>query len=65
LAVWPIVQLKDMPDNLTDKLTISEIGDAVSGAVKPLSAGVAIFSWNQEIEKGKVERVSEILRGIS
>jgi hypothetical protein len=54
-----------MPDNLTDKLTISEIGDAVSGAVKPLSAGVAIFSWNQEIEKGKVERVSEILRGIS
>lgn len=63
--ILPIIQLKDMPDKLVDKLTISEIGGTVKEAIKPPSTGVAIFSWDQAIEKGKLQGVSEILRGIS
>lgn len=63
--ILPIIQLKDMPDKLVDKLSIPEIGAAIRGAIKPPSVGVAIFSWDQAIEKKKLEEVSEILKGIS
>lgn len=60
--ILPIIQLKDMPDELLDTLSINEISEAVSEAARPPSAGVAVFSWDQTIEKGKLEGVSKILR---
>jgi len=63
--VLPIIQLKDMPDELEDRLSINEIDQAVQEALTPPSIGVAVFSWDQTIEKAKVESVSRILRNIS
>lgn len=62
--IIPLIQLKDMPDELPDKLTLEEIGQEVDEAIKPPSAGVAVFSWDQTIEKGKLDEVSRILRKI-
>jgi len=60
--VLPIIQLKDMPDDLDDKLTIDEFGKAVNASVAPPSGGVAVFSWDQAIEKDKLASASKILR---
>lgn len=62
--ILPVIQLKDMPDTLPDKLTLDEISQAVREALKPPSIGVAVFSWDQTIEKGRLDRVSRILRKI-
>ncbi len=62
--IIPIIQLKDMPDELPDKLTLKEIGQEVEEAMKSPSVGVAVFSWDQTIEKGKLYGVSRILRKI-
>ncbi|MCH7729970.1 hypothetical protein IID21_00410 [Patescibacteria group bacterium] len=62
--IIPIIQLKDMPDELPDKLTLKEIEQEVDEATKSPSAGVAVFSWDQTIEKGRLDRVSRILRKI-
>jgi len=62
--IIPIVQLKDMPDYLEDKLTVNEIQKEVREAVKLPSAGVAFFSWDQAIEKNKIVPVSSFLRSI-
>ncbi|MFZ5932929.1 MAG: hypothetical protein ACOYT7_02530 [Patescibacteria group bacterium] len=62
--ILPIIQLKDMPDDVPDTLDLEEIEKAVDEAIKPSSEGVALFSWDQTIEKGKLEGVSQILRKI-
>lgn len=62
--IIPIVQLKDMPDDLEDKITISEIQEEVMQAVTPPSVGVAFFSWDQAIEKNKIGPVSSFLMSI-
>ena len=60
--IIPIIQLKDMPDDLEDKLTIDEFKHACDASVMPPSSGLAIFSWDQAIEKNKLDSASEILR---
>lgn len=62
--ILPIIQLKDMPDDLEDKLTISEVQQAVNQSLTDPSIGVAVFSWDQVIEKNKLESVSKILNEI-
>jgi hypothetical protein len=59
--IIPTIQLKDMPDDLLDELKLTEIGAAIDNAIRPPSSGVAVFSWDQTIEKGKIKSVSEYL----
>lgn len=60
--ILPIIQVKDMPDDLADKLSISEIEKAVGQALTAPSVGVALFCWDHVIEKGKDEGVTRILQ---
>jgi len=62
--ILPIIQLKDMPDDIPDSLSIKEINTEIHEAIKIPSSGVAIFSWDQAIEKNKLEGVSKIIRSI-
>ena len=62
--ILPAIQLKDMPDDLEDRLSVSEINIAIDQAVKPPSVGVAIFSWDQAIEKGKLKTVGNMLKNL-
>ncbi|MBI2020000.1 hypothetical protein HYS94_01100 [Candidatus Daviesbacteria bacterium] len=45
--ILPIIQIKDMPDNLEDRLTKEEITQAFKEAQKPPSEGVCFFNWTQ------------------
>ena len=63
--ILPIVQLKDMPDDLDDKLTLTEIKEEVRQALTPPSIGVAVFSWDQTIGKDKIAGVAKILNSIN
>jgi len=58
--VLPIIQVKDMPDDLPDRLFGEEIGQAFSEARKPPSLGVSFFSWDHAVEKGKTRLVKEL-----
>ncbi len=51
--ILPIIQIKDMPDNLPDKLSEEEIGRAFREAQKDPSIGTAVFSWDHALEKKK------------
>jgi len=59
-TVIPILQTKDMPDNLPDQLSGKEMTKAFQEAVKPPSVGVAWFSWDGAAEKKKAEIISKI-----
>ena len=59
--IVPIIQVKDMPDNLPDEYSVEELEQAYQEAIKPPSAGVAIFTWDHALEKGKTETVVELL----
>jgi hypothetical protein len=56
--VLPIIQIKDMPDDLEDKITEGEIKAAFNEAQKEPSVGVAIFWWQHALEKNKTGLVS-------
>lgn len=58
--IIPIIQAKDMPDDLPDKIDEDEMQKMYREAVKTPSAGVAWFSWDGAIEKGK----TQIIRGL-
>lgn len=58
--VLPIIQVKDMPDNLPDALSEEEIQQAFNEAIKPPSAGVAFFWWTHALEKNKTEIISKL-----
>lgn len=58
--VLPIVQIKDMPDDLEDKMTQEDIKEAYQETVKTPSLGIAIFWWRHALEKGKTEVVSQL-----
>lgn len=55
--VLPIIQIKDMPDDLEDKLSEEEINQAFQEAKKPPSVGVAFFWWRHAIEKRKTRAI--------
>lgn len=50
-----------MPDDLPDKLTMGEIGEVVGQAFTSPSAGVAFFTWDYAVEKGK-EDLAQIIK---
>ena len=58
--VLPIIQVKDMPDDLPDKLLEEEIKQAFNEACKPPSIGVSFFSWDHAVEKEKTKLVREL-----
>ncbi len=62
--VLPIIQIKDMPDDLPDLMTEEEITKAFNEAKKEPSTGVAIFWWNHALEKGKTEIVARLFSSI-
>jgi len=49
---------------LPDRLGVDEIGKAIRLAIARPSIGVVIFSWDQAIEKGKLEAVSKIIKNV-
>lgn len=59
-AVLPILQLKDMPDNLSDKLQHQEIAAAYEQAKLSEPAGIAFFHWGHALEKKKTAIVQQL-----
>ncbi|MCH7951990.1 hypothetical protein IH980_04620 [Patescibacteria group bacterium] len=62
--ILPIIQVKDMPDDLPDELSLEDIEEVMQEALTPPSIGVALFTWDHVIEKGKVEGIKKILKGV-
>lgn len=62
--ILPIIQVKDMPDNLPDELDEEEMIKAYKRASKFPSAGVAWFSWDSAVEKGKTQVISKMFSSI-
>ncbi|OQX50969.1 hypothetical protein B5M47_02540 [candidate division CPR3 bacterium 4484_211] len=60
--IIPIIQVKDMPDNLPDGYSVDELKRAYQEAIKPPSSGVAFFTWDHAQERGKDEIVVALLR---
>jgi len=58
----PIIQVKDMPDELPDKLSEEEIVSAFKEAAKAPSVGVAFFCWDHAIEKGKTQIIKKLFK---
>lgn len=58
--ILPIIQVKDMPDDLPDEFDQKEMKLAFQSGARPPSEGVAWFSWNAAIEKGKTQIIEEI-----
>ena len=58
--VLPIIQIKDMPNDLPDEIDEGEIIAAFNEAKKEPSAGVAIFWWEHALEKNKIGLVSKL-----
>lgn len=62
--ILPIIQAKDMPDDLPDTLTEEEMIEASQIASRPPSVGVAWFSWDGAVEKKKENIISHIFSSI-
>lgn len=60
-SVLPIIQIKDMPDDLEDKMSEEEITQAFHEAIKKPSSGVCFFWWQHALEKGKTKILSKLL----
>lgn len=58
--VLPIIQIKDMPDDLPDKLLPGEVKRAYREARKKPSIGVSIFVWEHAVEKNKMRLIKEL-----
>lgn len=59
--VLTIIQIKDMPDDLEDKMSEKEITQAFQEAARTPSEGVAIFWWQHALEKNKTQIISKLL----
>jgi len=58
--VLPIIQIKDMPDDLEDKMSEVEITQAFYEAIKNPSEGVCFFWWQHALEKDKTGIISKL-----
>lgn len=58
--IIPIIQTKDMPDDIPDGVTPKILEQEYAEAVKNPSAGVAWFSWDGAIEKHKTDIIAKI-----
>lgn len=58
--VLSIIQIKDMPDDLEDKMSEEDIMAAFNEAIKEPSIGVCFFWWEHALEKGKTEIISRL-----
>lgn len=63
--VLPIIQVKDMPDDLPDRLDQKEMSQAFQEAIKPPSVGVAWFSWDGAVEKSKTQLIKRLFHNSS
>lgn len=61
--VLPIIAVKDMPDDLPDKLDEREMERSFAEALRPPSSGVAWFSWDGAVEKGKTSLIKKLFAG--
>lgn len=59
-SILPIIQVKDMPDNLQDDLSGKEINSAFGEAIKKPSEGVSFFWWTAALEKKKAEIIRKL-----
>lgn len=62
--ILPIIQIKDMPDDLEDKISDEDIRQAFYEAIKSPSIGVCFFWWVHALEKNKTGIVSNLLSTI-
>lgn len=58
--VLPIIQIKDMPDDLEDQMTEEDIRQAFEEAKKDPSTGVCFFWWVHALEKNKTRIISKL-----
>lgn len=58
--VLPIIQTKDMPDDLLDELEWKEFERAFKEASKSPSVGVSIFYWTHAVEKNKTDWIEKV-----
>ncbi|MBI2008412.1 hypothetical protein HYS82_02020 [Candidatus Amesbacteria bacterium] len=58
--VIPAIAVKDMPDNLPDKVDESTLKEEYAQAVKSPSAGITWFSWDGAVEKHKTQIIAKI-----
>lgn len=58
----PIIQIKDMPDDLEDRMSEEDIRQAFNEAKKAPSVGVCFFWWKHALEKNKTEIISKLLQ---
>lgn len=58
--VLPIIQIKDMPDDLEDKMSEEEITQAFHEAIKEPSGGVCFFWWQHALEKNKTGIIAKL-----
>lgn len=63
--VLPVLQIKDMPDGLEDKMSEEEIEAAFKEAIKEPSIGVCFFWWTHALEKGKTGIISQLFSSAS
>ncbi len=62
--ILPIIQIKDMPDDLSDEMTEEEITAAFQEAIKEPSMGVCFFWWNHALEKNKTAVIAKLFSSI-
>lgn len=58
--IIPLIQVKDMPENSKRDYSDEEFSEAYVEASKPPSSGVAFFTWNHAIEKGRTENIRQL-----
>jgi hypothetical protein len=58
--VLPIIQIKDLPDEVADEFEEKEIRETFTVAAKAPSAGVAWFCWDDAVETGKTEVIRRL-----
>jgi len=62
--ILPIIQIKDLPDDLPDEYKKSEIEQAFQWASKSPSAGVAWFCWDDAVETGKTKIIKKLFNDV-
>lgn len=58
--ILPIIQIKDVPDDMPDELSWEEVRRAYNEAKKKPSIGVSIFMWEHAVEKNKAGLIKEL-----
>ncbi len=58
--ILPIIQIKNMPDDLEDNITEEEIAAAFNEAIKYPSEGICFFWWAHALEKNKTSIIGKL-----